>query len=186
MIIYEMNITIVGLKRTEKLLNPFSLLAPPPRQCEHIPADAEVTDTHFDERFCLLEASHLDSGMYTSLQGHLYHLFMRALDFRVSCLSRLTDAYRVIGRTELYHVHALHGQDFLEVIHGALLLYHDGDNHVVHRLRPFFQAGISAVAGASPCAETVYATRLRRLSPDVANALFNVVSAAAVRDKDVI
>ena len=66
--------TTVELERTEEILDPFSLLTAPACQREHIPADTEVTDTHFDKRLGMFEASYFDPGMDIAFQGRLYHL----------------------------------------------------------------------------------------------------------------
>src|SRR5258707_576268 len=79
-------------------------------------ADAEVLDTHVEIPSALVGARDLGPWGDSHFQRRLNDVLLGLADFGMVPLSRQSQAHRIIGGTELHHIHTLDRQQRFEIL----------------------------------------------------------------------
>ena len=101
-------------------------------------------------------------------------------------LSSQPDAHGIVGGAELHHVHALHGEQRVQVFHGRCLLDHDGHHRVVEGLHEGGRAHVHDIAHVAAHAHAVETAVSRCLRPRRGDALRHVGGRARVGEEQVL
>ena len=120
------------------------------------------------------------------LQTRLDHAFLRRLHVRVAEFPNAPDAHRIVCRPELHHIHTLHRQEFLQILHGRGLLHHHGHHRILHCLYESQACCIRPESHRAPHTRPVLSARLRRLRPNGRNTLTHVLRRTKVSQKHVL